>query len=232
MEMTDVENAIKRVMAAALMALLCGCATKPPASVAGVDAGSSRSLAAGQQNGKTGGEDNVFKDQQVINPNPAIEKDKLQVSYNMKAVHSESGYLLQLSLIFRNQKDKSVLVRPDISLLNNKGHRIEAYSKNGFLKSVSSMKGKAAVRVTNSLISADSQTSAQERIDWANSYWLKDRFSISAQGIEIGELVYHCVELQLPMTLIVNAAHQKYVFNIKDSLSVVDEPRSEPASSH
>jgi hypothetical protein len=151
----------------------------------------------------------------------------------MKAVHGENGYLLQLTLIFKNQRDKGVILRPRISLLNDKGVRIEAYSKRGFVRSVSRMKGNS-VQVTNALLGGNdgSRISTREVMDWADSYWLKDRFSISAQGMEIGELVYHLADINLPMTLIVNADHQEYVFNIKDSFLVYEPQRSDVSAHH
>lgn len=221
MERIEVGNVVKGLIVGASILMLCACATKPSVpAVSGADQ-ASRIQKTGPAGGSERVEDSVFKPQQVINPNPGIEKDKLLVSYNMKAVRSESGYLLQLSLIFRNQKDKKVYVRPGITLLDDKGQRIEAYSKAAFLKSVSGIKETSHPTSSPAGAKGGSPGSAQERKNWANSYWLKDRFSLSAQGIEIGELVYHSAGIKVPMTLIVNAVHQKYVFNITDPLPVV-----------
>ena len=217
----EVGNIVKGLIVSASMLMLCACASKPPAPEASGADQTHIGQKAGQAVGSERVEENVFKPQQVINPNPGIEKDKLLISYNIKAVRSETGYLLQLSLIFKNQKDKKVYVRPGITLLDDKGHRVVAYSKAAFLKSASGAKDASHSTSSQAGVQGGNSGAEQERKNWANSYWLKDRFSLSAQGIEIGELVYHCADIKVPMTLIVNAAHQKYVFKITSPLPVV-----------
>jgi len=222
MRMSDVKNYLKWAAINASVLLLCACAHPMlPGSTAVNSPGNSQSDA-----GSSPVPDGVFKDKQVIAPHQSIEQDNLQVSYNMKAVRSEGGYLVQLSLVFRNLKDKSVSIRPRVTLLNDKGHQVEAYTKTGFLKFSARVRGSATANVTNPLIktpAAANQSPAQERTDWANSYWLKERFGISAQGIEIGGLAYHCSDLNLPMKLIVKSGKQEFVFIIKDPLPVLGE---------
>ena len=222
----NLKNQIKRVVVNVSVLLLCGCMLKAPAPTTGTAVQPAKTVAAAPVDARNSPvPDTVFKDKQVIAPHQSIEKDHLQVSYNLKALRSEGGYLVQLSLVFRNMEDKFQLVRPRVVLLNDKGHPVSAFTKSSFLKYAAQVKGKAAV--TNTLIkdaAASAQSPAQERVDWANSYWLKDRFRISAQGIEIGDLVYHSTNLNVPMKLIVKSGKREFAFTIKDPLPVVGDP--------
>jgi hypothetical protein len=208
MRMSDVKNYLKWAAINASVFLLYACAYPMlPGSTAVNSPGNSQSDA-----GSSPVPDGVFKDKQVIAPHQSIEQDNLQVSYNMK--------------------DKSVSIRPRVTLLNDKGHQVEAYTKTGFLKFSARVRGSATANVTNPLIktpAAANQSPAQERTDWANSYWLKERFGISAQGIEIGGLAYHCSDLNLPMKLIVKSGKQEFVFIIKDPLPVLGEQQGSAA---
>lgn len=224
MRKSDASAAVKLAIITASILLLSACATKPhPASSPDDQAHQDAFQVAGSA-AKSRAEDSVFKDQQVIKPNPGIEKGSLHVSYSMKAVRSEDGYLVQLSLVFRNLKDRNVGVVPHVVLLNDQERRIDAYTKGAFLKFAS--RAKSGADATSSLISTGSGAqAAQERMAWANSYWLKNKFTISPNGIEIGGLVYRSADLKLPMKLVVNAGNQQYVFPITDPIPVVGEKK-------
>ncbi len=147
----------------------------------------------------------VFKSQQVMTPVEGIEKNKLQISYSMKVIPAEKGYLVKISMIFRNMKDQNASVKPNVTLSDSSGNRIKAYTKNGFLKH--------AGKVT----AEGKRNAASDRVQWANSYWLKEKFQIPPRGIEIGELIYHCDTLNFPMKLTVSSAGQDYTFVVSEN---------------
>jgi hypothetical protein len=70
------------------------------------------------------------------------------------------------------------------------------------------------------------RNTVNERINWANSYWLKDKFTIPPNGIEIGELIYHSNSLNYPMKLTINPAGEDYVFEISDTFSTAQAEAS------
>lgn len=211
MKKTDVRRAIQVSIAAASILLLCSCASKPhigePAqtaanSTSGQDNSNSRPVA-----------DSNFKSQQVITPQDNIEKDKLLISYSIKAIPTDTDYLIKVSMVFRNLKDRSVNLRPTITLSDGHGSPIEAYSKKGFL-------------IHMSVLTADKSAKgvAGERIKWANAYWLKSRFTIPPNGIETGELVFHSSDINnLPMKLTVSSAKQEFVFTINHAIPVASD---------
>lgn len=231
--MNNLKNQIKWLVVSAQLLLLCGCVTRHPATSVTAASQTAKTVGAAQANARAINPvfDTVFKDKQVIAPHQSIEKDHLQISYNMKAVRSEGGYLVQLSLIFRNmEKDKSVYVSPRVTLLNDKALPVRGFSKSSFLKYAAHVKGSAAV--TSTLIKDEAtgaHSTTRERVEWANSYWLKKQFKIPAQGIEIGDLVYHCADLNLPIKLIVKSGGNEFLFVITDPLPVVGDP---PVAAH
>lgn len=213
MEKIAFRNAIKLAVAATLISLLCACATKPapeksvraPSAVPSENNPVSKNV-----------ESTAFKSQQLLKPNEIIEKDKLRVSYSMKVIPDETGYLVQISMVFRNKKDQSVNLSPKITLSDSKEAVLRAYSKKSFLKFASRKTGAAASKDNGLTVN---RSAAEDKIKWANSYWLKEHFSVPSNGIEIGELVYHCTTLNLPMKLTVNSAGQNFIFNLSDTSS-------------
>ena len=214
--MKNVRRTIKFALAAASICLLCSCATKPHVDEA---ARPTTDRATGPANSVNSPVANSgFKNQQVVTPHEEIEKDKLLVSYGIKAIPDRKEYLVKVSMVFRNLKDQNVQILPVITLSDSAGNKIEAYSKKGFLKRMSA----ANVKAPNSG-AANSET-AHDRIKWANAYWLKSRFTIPPNGIEIGELVFHASSLdKLPMTLTVKSARQEFVFTINNAIPVVSD---------
>lgn len=186
--------------------LLCACATpvanKPAITV---DTSSKPSEPAAAVISTT---ENSFKNQQVIMPDESIEKDKLAISYSIKTIAGENAPLLRLSVTFRNLKIKNISLHPKITLSDAKGNHFKAYSKKGFIK-----------QATN-LSKVATPNTADEKIKWANTYWLKENFTIPANGIEIGELIFQCKTACQPKRLTIRSGKQEFVFNISETTVV------------
>lgn len=226
MRNTDATNAIRSAIVTALVLSLCSCGVISPPSRSDQP---SQAPYAGQPIEHPGNQpagDGVFNDQQVITPSQSIDKEDLQVSYSIKAIPDEAGYLLQLSLVFRNLKDRSTNIKPTITLLDDRGSGIEAYTKKDFLQLTPGTTGKARHAVSGSPVKTggERQNFAQERLAWANSYWLKTSYKIPPRGIQISGLVYHCTSLNAPMKLTVNSAGQEFQFIVRKPILVVGKP--------
>ena len=113
-------------------------------------------------------------------------------------------------MAFKSNKDQSMNIKPQITLRDSKGLKIAAYNKQSFL-------------------ALEKHSAASEKIEWANYFWLKDKFQLPPHGIEVGELIYHSANLNFPMKLTVNSAGQDYIFNINETRQVVG---NQPSSSH
>jgi hypothetical protein len=213
-------NKIKPAIACALFALLSACAPKPPLVIP-VSAPATTAIVQTVTPVTPMLESTAFKNQQVMTPNESIEKNKLLVSYSMKVIPDVKGHLVQISMIFRNMKDQNTNIKPKIALLDANGNPIKAYSKKGFLKLTAQMTASSGTQNNVNL------GSAEERIKWAHSYWLKDHFTLPPRGMEIGELIYHCERLNYPMKLTVNSAGQAYIFTIKNTTAT---EQSKPAN--
>lgn len=188
----------------ALTLLLCSCAVKPPVP----DSPAKTSPPVAAESSGNAPESTIFKSQRVITPSEIIEKDKLRISYSLKVAPDETGYLVQVSMVFRNKKEQSLILRPKITLSDGADAKLKAYSKKSFLRLASSKSGDPA---------------AAEKIKWANTYWMKDHFTIPGNGIEIGELAFHCTRLSYPMKLKVSSAHQDFVFTISEAQQVASK---------
>lgn len=209
-------TAIQFVAALAVL-MLCSCSTKRPALPANstTAAPAHSEQAADNQAAKKSAETNVFKSQQVITPNQSIDKAGLSVSYSVKTVRNTDDYLIQLTLIFRNLQARSTVIKPKVTLQNEKGQRVSGYTKKQFLKLAGQMANPSA-KGSRQLIHDTRSRSAKEKIDWANSNWLKDKHTITPGGIEIAGLVYHSADLSLPMTLTITSLGEKFTFIIKE----------------
>lgn len=212
-------------IAIAQILLLCSCAITSPSNRSSSLSQNDNSGQVSSDSGNKPAADKEFNAHQEIKPIQSIEKDGLLISYSMLAMPNKKGTLIRLSLVFRNLQDRSRIVRPKILLLDASGKMIRAYTKKGFIKISPGLAGQASDNVTNPLIKNDSngKISAKSRIKWANTYWLRRSYKIPAQGIAIGELVYHCTQLNLPMKLTVNSNKQEFVFTTQDSLPVEDK---------
>ena len=199
--------------------LLCACTTNQPATSFSNQAktqteGVSTPKIDGKEDSKLV-EEKVFTNMQVIVPSQEVVKNGLAVSYSMKTMYEGNGYLMQMTLIFRNLKNHRVIVKPKVYLTNNKGGQVKKYTKKEFLYLAKHMMNHLPPS-GDPLASRDDQLVAQDKIKWANEYWLTQQHSISPEGIEIASLVYHCNELKLPMTLRINASGDKFIFNINE----------------
>ncbi|MEI7456284.1 MAG: hypothetical protein WCK93_06120 [Nitrosomonadales bacterium] len=214
---TTIQNTI---CLAVMTMLLSACATKPvSAPQIPQAANTAPEQASDASSQKTTGQ-SAFQKQRMMTPQDSIEKNKLFVSYSMKVIPEKTGHLIQVSMVFRNMKDKATRIQPKITLADHKGSVIQPYTKNGFLKLTSRMNGPA------SSAGKTRRNTVNERINWANSYWLKDKFTIPPNGIEIGELIYHSNSLNYPMKLTINPAGEDYVFEISDTFSTAQAEAS------
>lgn len=159
-----------------------------------------------------------------LDPSQSIEINGLKINYNMIAVPNEDGYFIRLSLVLTNQNDQSLSISPKVTLLDAREGKVDAFTKDGFLLATSHMTENKHRDVINSLIETNinRQNSAQERMEWANTYWLKNEYRIPPHGIALGGIVYHSAMLILPMKLTVSAAGQEFVFATNDSLQVIN----------
>jgi hypothetical protein len=153
--------------------------------------------------------DQIFSEQQLIVPSQGIDKDGLLISYSMKVLPDETGYLLQLTLVFRNMNAKNITVKPKVALLDDKGANIAVYTKKSFDKVAARVIAKARHK-------GASANAVKEQLEWDKAFWLKSNFKIPDGGIQIGGLVFHSTNLNVPMTLIVSSQGKVFQFIIKD----------------
>lgn len=150
------------------------------------------------------GVESTFKEQLVIKPRESIEKGQLLVSYSIKAVPDDANALV-LSLTFRNLKNRQVRLVPRITLSDNEGKTIAAYSRQEFI-----LQAKRPATGDQTVLRAQ----AEKKIKWANSFWLQDRFTIPANGIEVGERVFYCKTACQPKQLSVLLGKLEFPFEI------------------
>lgn len=203
------------------ISLLCSCAITPPflsQSPSSADRSGSitkKIAKPGQASGNTGHKataDQESGESFEIKPIESIEKDGLLISYSLLAIPDKKGFLLRLSLVFRNLQDRTMIVRPKVLLVDASKQKVSAYTKNGFIKISSRLEGKISDVVNKTIFGSDSKMSANSRIEWADTYWLKTRYKIPAKGIAIGELVYHVTNLKLPVQLTVHTYKREFIF--------------------
>ncbi|MFA6203391.1 MAG: hypothetical protein WC710_09440 [Gallionella sp.] len=190
--------------------LLSACATKPASLPQTQQVAHTTPEQPSEASAQQSAAQSAFQKQRMMTPQDSIEKNKLFVSYSMKFITEKTGHLIQVSMVFRNMKDKAVRIQPKIRLTDHKGRVIQPYTKNGFLKLTARMNASAGTTSRNTV---------NERISWANSYWLKNKFTIPPNGIEIGELMYHSNSLNFPLKLTINSAGENYVFEISDTFT-------------
>ena len=213
------------LIAIAQILLLCSCAiTSPSDRSSSLPQNANPEQVTSDSSNKPAA-DEEFNVNQEITPAQSIEKNGLLISYSMLSIPNKNGFLLRLSLVFRNLLDRSMIVRPKVLLLDASGKKIRAYTKKEFIRISSRLAEETSDIVNKSIIKNDSngKDAAKSRIEWANAYWLKQSYKIPAQGIAIGELVYHCTHLDLPMKLTVNANKQEFVFTTQDALPADDK---------
>ena len=216
------------LIAIAQILLLCSCnMTTPPDRSGSLSKNKNPGLAISDSRKKPAtnpaintATNTVIIEHHEITSTQSMEKDGLLVSYNLQAIPSKDGFLIRLSLVFRNLQDRSRVVKPKVSLMDASGKMISAYTKKGFIKSSSRLAGKASENVSKSNIKndRDEKRFAKSRAELANTNWLKPSYKMPSKGIAIGELIYHSTHLNLPMKLTVNSNKQEFVFTTRDKL--------------
>jgi len=213
------------VLAIVQISLLCSCVIMPPA--ASDHAGSAPNniakpgQAGGDKSHKASGH-REFDNSLDIKPIASIEKDGLLIRYSLLVIPDQKGYLLRLSLVFRNLQKRTMIFRPSVLLLDASKKHISAYSKDGFIRIASPSAGKAPDIVSKTILGTDTgeYISEKSRIEWAETFWLKPRYRIPPRGIAIGVLVYHGTDLKLPLRLTVHTYKRKFMFTAKAPLPV------------
>lgn len=216
-------RALAIAFSAILTSLLSACASKPPVGMPAQPAQSP--MAESQKVNAAPTESLAFKKQQVITLHESIEKNELLVSYSLETAARSQGYFIKISMAFKSNKNQSMNIKPQITLRDSKGLKIAAYNKKSFL--ALEKQGKPNGKSIDT--SSEKHSAASEKIEWANSFWLRDKFQLPPQGIEVGELIYHCASLNFPMKLTVKSAGQDYIFIINETRQVVG---NQPTSSH
>jgi hypothetical protein len=196
-------NSIRLYLVAIVqISLLCSCVITPPSPSDRSGSTQKEIVSPGRVSGDTSHKataNQEFDESFGIKPIESIERDGLLISYSLLAVPGKKGFLLRLSLVFRNLQDRTMIVRPKVLLLDASKRKISAYTKDGFIKTILGSDGKENM-------------SANSRIEWADTYWLKTRYKIPAKGIAIGELVYHGTHLKLPVQLKVHTYKREFIF--------------------
>jgi hypothetical protein len=172
----------KLACATALSLLLCACASLQQAGRP-----SAADTTRAGSNLAASDDAKVFAPNQEIATKSSIEKNHLAVSYNLQVIPGKQEQLIRISLIFRNHQKAYRHIWPHITLHDARGQAIKHYSMQQFVK-----------------MSARSQ--------WANMYWLKRSYRIPPDGIAIGELVYHCQQINFPMKLEVRIGKESFSF--------------------
>lgn len=200
-------NDTRWVMSSLAALLLCACnGAHPPQAALAANAPQAASPAKPQK-GAEAAADTAFKEHVVIKPSESVEKDQIQVSYSLKPVPNEANALL-LSLTFRNLRNKNVRLHPHIVLSDAENKPIPSHTRHSFIAEVKLEAARASGTQT------DPHARMEEKIKWANRFWLKERFTIPANGIEVGEMVFHCKTACQPRQLNVMLGKQVYPFDI------------------
>lgn len=213
------------LVAIAQITLLCSCAITPPAAsdsavsipikiatpVPGSDDSSHHAIGHREP-------DHSFS----IQPIASLEKNGLLIRYSLLVIPDQQGYLLRLSLVFRNLQKQAMIFRPSVLFLDASQKQISLYSKDDFIRISSPAAGKTSDIVSTTILGADNKEyiSAKSRTEWADEFWLKRLYRIPPRGIAIGVLVYHGTDLKLPLKLTVHAYKRKFTFTAKAPLPV------------
>jgi hypothetical protein len=111
---------------------------------------------------------------------------------------------------------KNITVKPKVALLDDKGANIAVYTKKSFDKVAARVIAKARHKGASANASNDSANAVKEQLEWDKAFWLKSSFKIPDGGIQIGGLVFHSTNLNVPMKLIVSSQGKVFQFIIKD----------------
>lgn len=165
----------------------------------------------------------VFDDSFEIKPLGSIEKEGLLIRYSLLVIPDKQGFLLRLSLVFRNLQNRTMIIRPKVLLQDASKKKFSAYSRDAFIRISSPVAGKTPDIVSKTILgrAGNEYVSEKSRVEWGDAFWLKDRYRIPSHGIAIGVLVYHGTNLELPVKLTVHTYKRKFMFTTKAPLPVV-----------
>jgi hypothetical protein len=206
--------------AIAQVLLLCSCSiiTLPPEG-SRHSQNTVKSARPGGDHGKAVTTEQVLDGSYEIKPIGSLEKEGLLISYSMLVVPDRQGYLLRLSLVFRNKQNRTMTVRPKVSLTDASRKQISVYTRKGFDGLAIHPAGKAQDIVSKTILGRSSNEYSPEksRTEWMNAFWLKSRYRIPAHGIAIGVLVFHGAHLlNEPVSLTVHSYKRKFSFATHD----------------
>ncbi|MGB9093782.1 MAG: hypothetical protein WCB93_06690 [Gallionella sp.] len=201
----------------------CSILSAPPDGSVRHSQNTVKSARPGSHPGKAVTTEQVFDGSYEIEPIGSLEKEGLLISYSMLVVPDRKGYLLRLSLVFRNKQNRTMIVRPKVTLTDASRKKISAYTRNGFVGLALHPAGKAQDIVSKTILGRDSNEYIPEksRTEWADAFWLKSRYRIPADGIAIGVLVFHGTRLKEPVRLTVHSNNRKFSFATRVQLPVV-----------
>lgn len=227
MTKTELGSCSKYVIMVMQLSLLCACSIFPPKSQSpqAVPATSSTSTKSAAAAVPTVASPSVLNEHNVIVPSPGIEKDGLLVSYSMKIMPYSKVQLLQVSLVFRNMSAKDMMITPKVTMTQDNGVAVTAYTKGRFDRLANRM-------IAHSKRAAGKQKNAaeralQEQLEWHKAFWLGKRFRIPADGIQIGGLVFHSGKPVYPLKLVVHSSGRVFQFIIKDPVGGLPEKKPE-----
>jgi hypothetical protein len=147
--------------------LLCSCAiTSPSDRFSSLPQNANPEQVTSDSSNKPAA-DEEFNVNQEITPVQNIEKSGLLISYSMLSIPDKDGFLLRLSLVFRNLLGRSMIVRPRVLLLDASGKKIRAYTKKEFIRISSRLAEETSDIVNKSIIKNDSngKDAAKSRIE-------------------------------------------------------------------
>lgn len=205
------------LLAIVQISLLCSCVITPPAATDHVGDVPNKIANSAQTDGDTGHKatgHREFDNSLEIKPIAGIEKNGLLLKYSLLVIPHHEGFLLRLSLVFRNLQNRTMIFRPRVLLLDASKKQISAYSKDGFIRISPPAAGETSDVVSTTILGTDNREyiSAKSRIEWTDTFWLKRRYKIPPRGIAIGVLVYHGTHLKLPVKLTVYTYKRKFIF--------------------
>ncbi len=225
---TDMRHSVLSYpIAIVLVSLLASCAViSPPAPAEHSVRIPPKSLKSAPASGNAANKlttEQVFDDSFEIRPIEGIEKDGLLIRYGLLVVPDKQGFLLRLSLVFRNLQNRPMIIRPKVLLLDASKKKFSAYGRDAFIRIASPVAGKTPDIVSRTILgrAGNEHVSEQSRIEWGDAFWLKDRYRIPPHGIAIGVLVFHGTNLDLPVNLTVHTYKRKFMFTTKAPLPVV-----------
>ena len=195
-------HSIRLLAVSMLLLLLNACALPPFVTQPSTDSTPSAATPAPAANGNATTVAKIIPARQEITVASSIEKNNLSISYSLKPIQGKHEELLRLTLIFKNQSDKSRRIWPHVYLLDAQDKAVKSYSLQTLRRVLSGGAKPAAPKDGASHMPGE----------WTDMYWLKKRYQIPPHGIAIGELVYHGKQFNFPLKLTVRIYKDFYKF--------------------